>query len=93
MIEKTKNSERRVLTATFFILLLAAMVLFAKASLTAFGIYSSATYSVVYFALFGACFVSTKYAYFQMFRFYQYVAMVMTTIIGGLCFLWLRYLH
>jgi hypothetical protein len=93
MIEKSKEIEPKILTAIFFILLLAAIFLVAKASLTALGIYSSTTYSVAYFLLFGAGYIFTKYVYYSMYRIYQYVALAVTTVISGLCILWLQYLY
>jgi len=93
MIEKSKVVETKILTVKFFILLLAANFLVANASLTALGIYSSTTYSVAYFLLFGAGYIFTKYVYYSMFRIYQYVVLVITTAIVGLCILWLQYLY
>jgi len=93
MIEKSKEIEPKILTPIFFILLLTAIFLVAKASLTALGIYSSTTYSVAYFLLFGAGYIFTKYVYYSMYRIYQYVALAVTTAISGLCILWLQYLH
>lgn len=93
MIEKSKNNETKILTVIFFVSLLAAIFLVAKASLTAFGIYSSTTYSITYFVLFGAGYIFTKHVYYSMFRFYQFVALAITTATSGLCILWLQYLH
>jgi len=93
MTQKTNTIESKVLTAIFFIFLLAAIVLISKASLATLKIHSSGAYSVTYFALFGAGIIFTKYIYYSMFRVYQYAALIITAAICGLCILWLQYLQ
>jgi hypothetical protein len=89
MSEELKNIERIILTAIFFIILLVAIVHFSKTTLTAVGIYSSITYSVAYFVLFGAALIFTKYIFYPMFRIYQYVALAAMVAVCGLFFGWL----
>jgi hypothetical protein len=92
MDEKLKIIERIILTIIFFILLLSAIGLVTKATLTAVGIYSSTTFAIVYFALFGAAFIFTKYIYYPMYRRYQYVALPVMLAVCGLFSWWLCYL-
>ena len=89
MSEELKNIERIILTAIFFILLLVAIVLFAKATLTAIRIYSSITYSVAYFALFSAALIFTKYIFYPMYRIYQYISLAVIVAVSGLFLGWL----
>ncbi|MDR3580853.1 MAG: hypothetical protein P4L44_12905 [Oryzomonas sp.] len=93
MNDKLIIMESRILTTIFFVFLLTAIVLVSKATLAALKINSSTAYSITYFALFGAGVLFTKYIYYSMFRVYQYAALAITAAIGGLCFLWLQYLH
>ncbi|MDA8412428.1 MAG: hypothetical protein M0023_01420 [Desulfobacteraceae bacterium] len=93
MNEKLKIIESKILTTVFFIILLAAIVLFSMATLATLRINSSAAYSVTYFALLGVGVLFIKYIYCSMLRVYQYAALVITAAISGLCFMWLQYLH
>ncbi len=92
MTEKT-TMQTKVLASIFFVSLIAAIVLVAKATLSALGIYSSTSYSVVYFSLLGAAFIFTKYVYVSMFRVYQYVALAISVTVSGIGILWLFQLH
>lgn len=93
MTEKTKNSETKILTGIFFIILLVSIFFVSKMTLTALGIYSSVTYSIAYFALFGVAYIFTKYVFISMLRTYQYIALAISAAISGVCIIWLLYLH
>ncbi|MEN6620313.1 MAG: hypothetical protein ABFD50_02025 [Smithella sp.] len=79
-----KNIERTFLSIIFLFFFLLVIVLVEKATLNAFGIYSSTTSSIVYYALFGAAFIFTKYIYYSMHKLYQYVTLAVIIVVCGL---------